>query len=107
MLTKMRPPALDVFGVPSEDEEQMAVQVVRCKDCVRRSEYGFCYKHGHSVTDDFFCAYGTREETRTEKKREKAVKEICASTGLPCSRCMPGPCDRRRETDDKNETARA
>ena len=24
-MTKMRPPALDIFGVPSEDEEQMAV----------------------------------------------------------------------------------
>lgn len=83
-----------------------AVPVVRCKDCTRRSEYGICYKHGHGVADDFFCAHGTREETRKEKKREKVAQEVCASTGLPCSRCIPGPCDRRREKRDAEETNR-
>lgn len=76
-----------------------AVPVIRCLACAWRSVTGFCGRHGHPVNDDFFCAHGTTEIVRKPgpaKKTEKKTEERCGSTGLPCSRCMPGPCDHRR-----------
>lgn len=76
-----------------------AVPVIRCRDCVLRSSTCFCGSYGHYVSGDFFCAYGTTEIIRKPgpaKKTEKKTEERCGSTGLPCSRCTPGPCDHRR-----------
>lgn len=84
-----------ISGVTAVDAEP----VVRCGECIWRSEYGICYKHGHSVADEFFCAYGTREkpEKKAEKQAAKSGADICMATGQACSRCVPGPCDRRKE----------
>lgn len=43
------------------------VEVVRCKDCIRRQKGNWCYSlHTYNgepvgVADDFFCAYGKRK----------------------------------------------
>lgn len=75
------------------------VCVIRCRECALRSEHGLCYKHGHGVADDFFCACGTRERPQgwKAKRTEKENGDICMATGRACSRCVPGPCDRRKE----------
>ncbi len=76
-----------------------AVPVIRCLACAWRSSTGFCGRHGHPVTDDFFCAHGTTEIIKKAvpaKKAEKKTEERCMATGLACSRCVPGPCDHRR-----------
>lgn len=85
----------DIKNLPTVD----AVPVVRCGECVCRSEYGICYKHGHSVADEFFCAYGTREkpEKKAAKQAAKSGADICMATGQACFRCVTGPCDRRKE----------
>lgn len=73
--------------------------VVRCLACAWRSATGFCGRHGHPVSDEFFCAHGTTEIIRKPgpaKKTEKKAEERCGASGLPCSRCTPGPCDHRR-----------
>ena len=57
-------------------EYKKRAPVVRCLKCVWRSEYGLCYKHGHGVRDDFFCAYGTTEmPKRAAKKDAKQPKK--------------------------------
>lgn len=76
-----------------------AVPVIRCLTCAWRSAAGFCGRHGHPVSDDFFCAHGTTEIIRKPgpaKKTEKKAEEICLATGRACSKCTPGPCDHRR-----------
>lgn len=41
-----------------------AVEVVRCKDCKKKIEYGFmwCSKTDVQVQEDDFCSYGERKE---------------------------------------------
>lgn len=76
-----------------------AVPVIRCLSCAWRSSTGLCYKHGHMVADDFFCAHGTTENVKKSKPAkviEKKTEERCMATGLACSRCKPGPCDHRK-----------
>ncbi len=90
---------LKSLGIIKEAPALNAVPVIRCLACAWRSATGFCGRHGHPVNDDFFCAHGTTEIVRKPgpaKKTEKKTEERCGSTGLPCSRCMPGPCDHRR-----------
>lgn len=76
-----------------------AQPVIRCLACTRRSDSGLCYKHGHMVADDFFCAHGTTENVKKSKPAkviEKKTEERCLATGGLCSKCTPGPCDHRR-----------
>jgi hypothetical protein len=73
-----------------------AVPVVLCDDCYWRSATGYCRRYGHSAPDGFFCADG-RTAIFTDKRPEKKTEERCGATGLPCSRCTPGPCDHRRQ----------
>lgn len=76
-----------------------AQPVIRCLACTRRSNSGLCYKHGHMVADDFFCAHGTTENVKKSKPAkviEKKTEERCLATGGLCSKCTPGPCDHRR-----------
>lgn len=79
-----------------EDAPALYVQpVVLCDDCYWRSATGYCRRYGHSAPDGFFCADG-RKAIFTDKRPEKKTEERCGGTGLPCSRCVPGPCDHRR-----------
>lgn len=91
---------LDVVRMLEKRPTIDAVPVIRCLACAWRSSTGFCGRHGHPVSDDFFCAHGTTEIIRKPgpaKKAEKKTEERCGATGLACSRCQPGPCDHRRE----------
>lgn len=54
------------FGtVPSEIDNAPtidAVSVVRCKECVRRKNNGFCLEHNrYEKNDNGYCSYGERE----------------------------------------------
>ena len=101
----LRPPTekcfseLDVVRMLGKFPTIDAVPVIRCLACAWRSSTGFCGRHGHPVSDDFFCAHGTTEiikKAAPAKKAEKKTEERCMATGLACSRCVPGPCDHRR-----------
>lgn len=89
----------DAMSMADDAPEIDAVPVIHCAACAWRSATGFCGRHGHPVSDDFFCAYGTTEIIRKPgpaKKTEKKAEERCLATGGLCSKCTPGPCDHRR-----------
>ena len=80
-----------------------AVPVIRCAACAWRSAAGFCGRHGHPVTDDFFCAHGTTEiqkkpgpKKKAETPPETKPEAYCGITGRPCSMCRTGSCEHRR-----------
>lgn len=102
----LRPPTelcfseLDVVQILDKRPTIDAVPVIRCLACSWRANSGLCYKHGHMVADDFFCAHGTTENVEKSKPAkviEKKTEEICLATGRACSKCTPGPCDHRRQ----------
>ena len=37
-------------------------KIVRCKECKRRTESGFCREHWHPVSDEQFCEKGTSKD---------------------------------------------
>lgn len=49
----------DIEEAPTID----AVSVVRCKECVRRKNNGFCLEHNrYEKNDNGYCSYGERKE---------------------------------------------
>ena len=73
----LRPPTelcfseLDVCNMIDKRPTIDAVEVVRCKDCVRKQEWlidythdsdWFCTLHECAMNDDDFCSYGERRE---------------------------------------------
>lgn len=80
-----------------------AVPVIRCAACAWRSAGDFCGRHGHPVTEDFFCAHGTTEirqkpapKKKAETPPEPKPEAYCGITGRLCSMCRPGSCEHRR-----------
>lgn len=51
-----------IIGAIEEAPTIDAVSVVRCKECVRRKNNGFCLEHNrYEKNDNGYCSYGERE----------------------------------------------
>lgn len=52
----------DVVSVTDIDEAP-SIDIVRCKECKRRKENGFCLEHNrYEKNDNGYCSYGERRE---------------------------------------------
>ena len=48
-------------------EEAPSIDIVWCKECVRRKKNGFCLEHNrYEKNDNGYCSYGGRKETDHE-----------------------------------------